>query len=163
MKFAEIISRLTGVSTPIFGVSWNPREPHVAVARRVVTYLEDRRVLYNPYELEIPQHCVTSVLEIRQFLTDEIAALNDDSGLSQNLTAMRTACRKFLDTVQADDRIIQFGFYRDRGHYASWIFNSALGELRGVVGIHLAQVAAQHGLDIKDELASILPTKDGPT
>ena len=69
---------------------------------------------------------------------------------------MRAACRKFINTVQADEeRIINFGNYP--GNFASWEFNGAVGELRGVFGIHLAQIAAQFGLDIEDELASILP------
>jgi hypothetical protein len=37
------------------------------------------------------------------------------------------------------------------------VFNGALGELCGVFGVHLAQLAAQYGLDIEDDLASILP------
>ena len=74
---------------------------------------------------------------------------------------MRAASRKFLDAVDCDQRIIEFGAHH--GHYASWEFNGAVGELRGVFGIHLAQVAARYGLDIEDELASILPVQDEGT
>jgi len=38
-------------------------------------------------------------------------------------------------------------------------FGDALGELRGTFGIHVARLAAQYGLDIEDELASILPAQ----
>ena len=48
MKFQEILSRITGLSVPVFGVSWTPPAAEVTIARRVVTFLEDRRVLYNP-------------------------------------------------------------------------------------------------------------------
>jgi hypothetical protein len=69
---------------------------------------------------------------------------------------MRDACRKCLATVEADDRrIIQFGAHQN--HYASWIFNGAIGELRGVFGIHIAALAVSHGLDVEGDLASILP------
>jgi len=69
---------------------------------------------------------------------------------------MRAACRKFLGTVQADDgRIIQHGF--SQGHYASWVFLSALGELRGVFGMHVAALAATYGLSVESQLATILP------
>lgn len=37
---------------------------------------------------------------------------------------------------------------------------STIGELRGVFGVHLAQLAAAFGLDIEDDLASILPVSD---
>ena len=67
MKFKQIINRLTGFSTPVFGVSWSPPQSHIDVARSVIIFLEDRRVLYNPYELEVPQHCIHSVIEIRRF------------------------------------------------------------------------------------------------
>ena len=39
-------------------------------------------------------------------------------------------------------------------------FNQALGELRGVFGIHIGMIAAKYGLDVEDELASILPEAD---
>jgi hypothetical protein len=148
--------KLTGFSTPIFGVSWEPSDSEREIARRVIAKLEDRRVLYNPTEMEVPHHCVMSVVEIRHILSDELGNLSEESNLARSLRAMRAACRKFLNTVQADEkRIIDFGNYP--GHFASWEFNGAVGELRGVFGIHLAQIAAQYGLDIEDELASILP------
>ena len=58
MKFTEIASRLTGVTCPVFGVSWNPPEAEVTAAKRAVAFLEDRRVLYQPTEMEIPDHCI---------------------------------------------------------------------------------------------------------
>jgi len=72
---------------------------------------------------------------------------------------MRAACRKFLNTVgEEESDIIKFGSHLN--HYASWIFIGALGELRGVFGIHIAKIAAEYGLDVEDSLASILPAAD---
>ncbi|MCK6430125.1 MAG: hypothetical protein L6Q72_13720 [Burkholderiaceae bacterium] len=156
MKFREIVSRVTGLSVPIFGAQWNPPEAECAVVRRVIAFLEDRRVLFAPSEMEVPHHCVESVLRIREFLTNELTKLDPAKEVALSLRAMRAACRKFLATVAADERqIIRFG--AERGHYASWVFNGALGELRGVFGIHVARLAASHGMDVEDELASILP------
>lgn len=161
MKFRELLSRITGLSTPIFGAQWNPAEAECVAARRVITVLEDRRVLFVPSEVEVPRHCVDSVLQIRQFLTSEIAKVSENSELGLSLRAMRAACRKFLATTQSDDRkIIQFG--SDRSHYASWVFIGALGELRGVFGVHIAKIAVAHGLDVEDGLAAIVPgVEDG--
>ena len=158
MRFRDIARRLTGLSTPVFGVSWNPPKPEIEIARRVISHLEDRRVLFNPTEMEVPQHCVESIIGIRATLSEALSELDAQSQLAQSLRAMRAACRKFLDTVGADPRVIEFG--ASPGHFASWQFTGAVGELRGVFGLHLAQVAASHGLDIEDDLASILPAEE---
>lgn len=39
MKFKDIIKRITGISTPIFGVSWNPEKTERDIARQVISYL----------------------------------------------------------------------------------------------------------------------------
>jgi len=158
MKFSEIANRLTGISTPLVGVSWQPTEPEKAAARRVIVFLEDRRVLYVPSEQELPSHCVDSVLQIRRFLTSEIGRLSGKSELGASLRAMRAACRKFLDTVGAKDMDI-VRYARQNGHYASWTFYSALGEMRGVFGIHIARIAARFRINVEDELATILPLR----
>jgi hypothetical protein len=159
MRAKEILSRLTGLNLGPLGAQWNPPEPEVFKARRILTQLEDRRVLYNPSSLEIPQHCVESVIEIRRLITSELGGLNDRSPLSNSLRAMRAACRKFLDHIQTSDRnLVPHGW--DHGHWASWDFNAALGELRGVFGVHVAQIAALYRLDIEQGLASILPGLD---
>ncbi len=46
MKFSEIANRLTGIATPFGGASWQPAEMEIISARRVIAFLEDRRVLY---------------------------------------------------------------------------------------------------------------------
>jgi hypothetical protein len=159
VKFSEIASRLTGISTPIGGVSWKDSEPEAAATRRIVAFLEDRRVLYSPEEMEDTSHCVHSAIEIRHFLTAEIGKLDGGSAFSESLRAMRAACRKFLNRVGADGREGTL-YARHRGGWGSWTFYSALGEMRGTFGIHLARIAAQFKIDVEDKLASILPEKD---
>ena len=158
MKFTEIASRLTGISSPIFGVSWNPPPADVTVARRVIAFLEDRRVLFADESIEVVDHCVRSVFEVRRYLTSEIQQLSNGE-LCSSLRAMRAACRKFLDAI--DDRdgiVVRYGHHH--GHWASWRFGGALGELRGVFGVHIARLAAQNGIDVEDDLARILPGRD---
>jgi hypothetical protein len=159
MKFHAIAGRLTGLGCPVFGISHHPSEADVAAARRVLRHLEDCWVLYGPSEMETPAECVNSVLGIREFLFGEIGRLRPESELGANLRAMRAACRKFLDAVShTTDTIIPFA--AQPNHYATWVFTGALGELRGVFGVLIARLAAQHGLDVEDALAIILPAQD---
>jgi len=159
MKFKEIASRLTGLSCPIIGASWNPPEPDISVSRRIITFFEDRRVLYDPCEVEVPQHCVHSVIEIRRFLTQELSKQDVSKEIADSLRALRAACRKFLTSVQCQDREI-IPFANQHGHFASWILMDAIGQLRGTFGVHLAQLAVRHGLDVEDDLAQIFPGED---
>ncbi|MFL5381427.1 MAG: DUF6650 family protein [Longimicrobiaceae bacterium] len=156
MNFREIAARLTGVSIPVFGVSWNPPEAEVVQARRVLSFLEDRRVLYVPYEVEVPQHCIDSVLEIRRFLTDEIGRLPPDSELTASLRAMRSACRRFLD--EGGSHIS--GAYGYGGAMHACFFGEALGQMRATFGLHIGLIAARNRIDVEDDLARILPVSD---
>jgi hypothetical protein len=104
MRFSEIVGRLNGLSTPIFGVSWEPPVSDVAIARGVVTFLEEKRVLYNPYEAEMPEACLASVNAIRGRLTEILAAGGLADELEAPLRATRAACRKFVDDVGGGER-----------------------------------------------------------
>jgi len=95
--FRELASRLTGVSVPIFGVSWNPPESERKVVRDVLVFLEDRRALYNDFAHEIENEVGESVLRIRSELTDAIRRLSEDSEAASSFQAMRAACREYLN------------------------------------------------------------------
>jgi len=150
VRLAEIVNRVTGITVGPIGVSWEPGEAEIKVARRVIAFLEDRRVLYAPGELQVPSYCSRSVLEIRTSLTNEVGQLDPTSELSNNLRAMRVACRKFLDFAQGQENWQAFDS----------TFGGALGELRGVFGIHIALIAVRYKLDVEDDLATILPGED---
>jgi hypothetical protein len=159
MRLKEILNRLTGLNLGPFGAQWNPTETDISKARRVLAQLEDRRVLYNPSSLEVPEHCVESVIEIRRLLSSELGELDESSPLASSFRAMRAACRKFLDHVQeGGPDLVRYGWHHN--HWASWDFNAALGELRGVFGVHVAQIAVLYRLDVEEGLSSIVPGVD---
>jgi hypothetical protein len=164
VRFSEIVSRMTGISTPIFGVSWTPPTSDVEVARRVIAYLENRRVLYDPLDIEVPRHCLASVMEIRQFLTDQIGAGGIAEELAASLRAMRAVCHKFLEDLgPVNARLDGWEARRWHGGYGGlddYLLNQALGALRAVFGIHVGQLAVRYGIDVEDRLASILPATD---
>lgn len=158
IPFLEILNKITGVSIPIFGVSWNPPELEVEHARRIIVFLEDRRVLYQRNQ-ETPAWANKSVIEIRERLTNELEKLDEKTSLAKSLVEMRRACRKYLDTVEildlSADNIKVNGLYGNEEK----LFSIAINELREVFGSHIAQISIQFGVDVERELASILPTK----
>jgi len=66
LRGKSIANRLTGISTPIGGISWTPPVDERDKAKRLLTFLEDRRALYHPYNMEIGDYVVESILEIRE-------------------------------------------------------------------------------------------------
>lgn len=162
MRNKDLRRRLTGFSLPVVGggASWATVEGTKASARRVLTFLEDRRVLFNPYWAEQAAECVASVLDVRRMLTDEIGSLADDEALVPHLQTMRAACRQFLDQVSAStdgdrDRRLWVAYQPldDR----DFPLVVALGELRSAMGIQIGLVAATFDLDVPDTLVAILP------
>ena len=103
MNFSEIVARINGVSTPIFGVSWTPPTVDVSVARKVVAFVETRRVLFSTYTNEVPVECIQSVLQIREFLSEVIGAGGPASNLVDSLRLMRRYCLRFLQRVGATE------------------------------------------------------------
>lgn len=69
---------------------------------------------------------------------------------------MRAACRTLLDC----DQVQTCGIYCPYRGHESWVFYSALGERRGIFGICFWEILFLFGLDIEQELASILPQPD---
>ncbi len=166
MRFKELASRITGFSVPIFGLQWTPPTPDVVVARKVVTFAEGRRVLFSSYTNEVPDECVTSVVEIRDFLTDTLMHGGINEGLEGRIRLMRRYCITFLAAVGAiaheappnAPRPRLFSDGRWRMH--DYDFGQALGQLRAGLGLQVALNAASYGLDLEDELAAVLPLQD---
>ncbi|MPY57131.1 DUF6650 family protein [Streptomyces spongiae] len=158
MKVLEIMRRIKGFSTPLGGVDWDLPIPQGAVARKVVVYLEDRRVLtmtrIGMIAVEAREHCVASVQEIRETLTQILMEPDTGDSLTESLRAMRAACRRFLNTVGPDHA----GW--DRDHIDDATFGAALGELRAVFGIQIGIIAARYKIDLPEELETILPDSD---
>jgi hypothetical protein len=122
MKAKDMRYRLTGLTVGTVGASWERIETEKDEAQKIITFLEDRRVLYGPFDLEIRDHCIRSVLEIRSFLTGERQNLQPRLKLAQTLRGMRANARRFLDVSQA------------KGGPSQIEFLTALGE----VGLSLA-------------------------
>jgi len=146
-KFSEIASRITGITIPIFGVSWQAPKPERAIVRSVLLFLEDRRALYNPFAFELEHEVAQSVIEIRAHLTEALQRLPESSKTIPSIRAMRSACREYLDSSRKGD---DFGWHHNG-------FLIQLGRLRTLFGYHIAQLAVMYGLDIEGELAKILP------
>jgi len=149
LKGRELATRLTGISTPIGGISWKPPADERDKARRLLLYLAGQRALHYPYNKEIGTFVVQSVLDTRERITRDIEALSMDSLLRETLRAMRAVCRKFLDEHQSPSAGYGWPYEAE--------LLSTLGELRALFGIHIARIACAYDLEVDARLEGILP------
>lgn len=168
MKWREVANRVNGVGIGLDGVSvsWVPPTLDRDVARAVIAFLEVRSVLFSPYTNEVPGACVSSVIEIRNHLTQVIGAGGIGPALEGPIRHIRAHCVRFLETVRASER----GLPRDAGdrylydepqwRMNDYFFGEALGELRGAVVYQAGVIATRYEVDMEDELARLLPPLD---
>ena len=99
LGFKELISKITGISTPIFGVSWRPEETERKIIRDLFITLEDKRVI----GLLCTGFFITpSVLQIRNELTNTLKRLNDSSPAVNSIRCMRAVCREYLEAQEKE-------------------------------------------------------------
>lgn len=152
--------RVSGGTFTILGLGlrWDRTPGDEAVARSVVIFLEDRRLLFGERHVEDEAHCVASALACRSFLTSQISAAIPDEPLEVTLKAMRAAFRQFVERAGPRGQ----NFYHRGSMYETDPFSLALGDLRSRVGEQLARIAWRYEIEIDDDLARILPPEDEP-
>src|ERR1700691_4809431 len=91
--------RPTGVGGFGFSINWEKVPGDEDVARRVITFLENRRLLFGRRHCEDELECVLSAVEIRNRLTDELIQAKPGKSLDSSIRAMRAAFREFVEAA----------------------------------------------------------------
>lgn len=161
---AETARRITGISTPLGGLQWaDPGPSEAEVVRRFLVFLEDRRVLYNAMQLEVPSQVDDSVHQIREECTRTLQQLGTGAFAVVPVRAIREASRRFHD--DRGERFHHLDREWDRpplhGREADPGFFVALGAYRATVGHQVTLLAAHYDLDVDGDLASVLPDEPG--
>jgi len=148
MKFKNFTLGPTGPSA-----TWEIGPDEAEVARRVILFLENRRVLFGERHMEDEMHCVTSAIEIRNYLTTEMASTRKGGFLECSLRAMRLGCERFVDAAGPNAQNFVGSAYPQT---AFWL---ALGELRALVGQQLGMLSSTYDIEIEHALAQIVPVE----
>ena len=127
-RYTKIENAHRPIGIQLFGADGN----HMGEAARIILDHEK-----PDFESVCP--CITSVTEIKNYLTSELQQIDENSELNFYVRAMRNACNKFLS--KCPDRKDFRCYACQSGNIDNWIFTSAVGELRGVFGIMIGQIA----------------------
>lgn len=71
MQYKDILKHITGISCPLFGIQWNPPVYSSDIAREIVLFLENKRVLFSLPQNEVINLCILSANEIRTELVNQ--------------------------------------------------------------------------------------------
>lgn len=149
--------RITGASGPFVGTQWERKDDDREIARRVLNLLADRRMLWKDFSMEIEEHCVKSAGHVRRELGKHLDNPEIGPEMIRRVQLLQRLFRDFMDEVGP------YGDDWDR-HWRSMgtdPLSMALGRLRGLVGVQVGEIAAEYGLDVSEELASIVPDQAG--
>lgn len=147
--------RVTGLSLPWLGVQWERVPGDKEIAQELIIFLENRRLLFTNGTIgETERHCIESAIQIRSYMTTLISRARVGSDLENSLRAMRAACRRFVASIERNH---QRPYYRKE---RKALLGLALGDLRTLMGIQIAQIARQYDLALEPELARIVPPED---
>lgn len=119
---------LNGFSTSLGGISWNKTTSSKEMFTHLLFFLESKRILVNPIELEFKDWCIESVLEIKQQLvniTQELKLKDFDADIIRNLI---DACNDYLDTVKPMN--LPGIIYKNDGRWEDLSFDRAMKGFR---------------------------------
>lgn len=134
-----------------------PTTIEIDLSKQLIDFFEDRRIIYDLYEMEVPRHGMNSVLNIRSELTRIRKQLGQTSSLYLRIEQMQTACKKFFSELS----LIDLDNLRYDHNNPDWIkFVTTLSELRKILGIHIAELSNKHQIQLSDGLKSIIPISD---
>lgn len=157
---ASMARRITGISTPLGGMQWaDPGPSEKDIVRAFLVFLEDRRVLYNSMQLEVPQQVERSVHEIREECTRNLQRLGVNAFATIPIRTIREESRRYHDNCNEAFHNMVHDWdpdRHDRNRFGPGFF-TALGSYRATVGYQVALLAAHYDIDVEGDLASVIP------
>lgn len=140
------------------GVGWEFVEGDSQVAARLLTFLEDRGVLYNPHAKKCPGGVLESIEQIRDRVQHDMEGLSRKSFLFAVLDNLRRHVNQFRQYAcrACDDESRRR--CRDCTIYERGC-TDALDGLRAAIGFEIAQFTGRYGLTVNHPLATILPRR----
>lgn len=135
-------------------LGWHPRESERDLARQVTNLLEDRRMLWRDFSVEIEEHCIRSAEQARTHLGALRSHPDVGPYLDARIAALQGLFRSFMDEVGPG---YGDGWDRPRIGIGTDPLSVALGRLRALVGVQVADLIFKYDLTVSDDLATIVP------
>lgn len=129
------------------------------IARKIITFMEDRRVLWQTFDAEFPDRVRRSLDDLRLYLVNLQSELNNGSPLGRVLLSLVKTIHVFFNMVEHSD----LAALKCNCEDPEWRrFSDALAVLRKAIGLQIDNLANVYGIEITSDLKSIVPSKVEP-
>jgi hypothetical protein len=162
MKFSEILSRLNGISTPPSAVCLGPRPIRTSRWHDGCSF-SWKIVVSCTSHMRSRIHVTVLLRSLRSGAFCQISWPLEVSVRTSAVLFARCARHAGDSSARpaaVGPRRAEWGFDDVWRGPPSWEFNQALGAMRGVFGLHIAQIAVRYRIDVSDPLDQILPAMD---
>lgn len=141
---------LTGISTPFGGISWDKTLGQKERMQFLFTYLESKRILYNPTEMEKKDWCILSVLEIKQSLVEVIKDVVLKKPLLESMNMMIDTCNEYLDEIESLN--LPHIIYKRVNQIPEISFYNAMNKFREGMKISIENIEKEIKIKFRKEL-----------
>jgi len=156
-QLADRLYPINNVQIISVGIGWEAKEPDKLKVKKLLKFLQDRRVLYHPILWqEEPNITVKSVAEIRKYLVDSVLLeTDDDEPLYIVSIELRDACVEFLNISTAMQKNPSGEIEYSQENFR--LLRSGINRLRRRFGDLLPVLSDKYEVDLPDGIDELSP------
>lgn len=143
--------KITGIDTPFGGVSWEFTETAKSGIQDLFFFLEAKRILVNPADMEIKSWCEQSAIEIRNKLTELLSQHGFNTETTDTMRYMVNACNTFLDDMNRVN--VQGIIYKNgNGDWENATFSIAMKKYRSAFREKITWLSEKYNIEFVKEI-----------
>ena len=143
--------RITGVSTPIGGISWEFTETKKKGIKDLFLFLESKRILVNPKEMEVKEWSEQSVIEIKNKLVSIATEYEYSQNTMECFKMMIDTCNIFLDNMHQVN-ISGIIYKNQKGDWIHSGYASSMKEFRKSFKYNIQRLSEEYQLTFSKEI-----------
>jgi len=142
---------ITGIDTPFGGLSWVSTGTAKSEIEGLLFFLESKRILINPTDMEIKSWCEESAIEIKNKLISLRIHYDFNPETVDTIRDMVSACNSFLDDM---NRVNPQGiiYKNNNGDWENATFSTAMKKLHKTFREKILWLSKKYKIDFSKEI-----------
>lgn len=99
----SFIRKITGISTPFVGLSWEVVQSEKEIARDLNVYLTNKRVLHKNHGRLHKEHTCLSLIDLRKYLNKTLLKLDESSVFFEIVKGLQYLCVEYQNYLEESE------------------------------------------------------------